>query len=103
MDLKDFSEQELQNELHSRKELRDKTAREERRERFALLLKHRDPLLDLVPHTRTSCSDQFPSNGLGSAGYGARCSRCALLELVESDSMDYDFGLQLDFSRVGTE
>jgi hypothetical protein len=33
-------------------------------------------------HYRTSCSDDDIVNGFNSSEYGARCTRCALLEVV---------------------
>ena len=37
-------------------------------------------------HGRTSCADEYPINGLDSADYGARCARCALLDIVQDYS-----------------
>ena len=34
-------------------------------------------------HDRTSCNDTRLCNGLDTASYGARCVRCALLQIID--------------------
>jgi len=98
--LKNVTDQELKEELARREQERCEQERRDRQERMRNLVQHRDALLPLIPHGRTSCSDDNIRNGLGSADYGARCSRCALLELTEFDAENYDFDLTLTFSPV---
>lgn len=97
MDLNRFTDQDLKAELQRREEARKIDEAQARRARIQLLVEHRDVLLKFVPHSRTSCSDEDPNNGLGSADYGARCERCALLTLCEGDHYHYDvqFGLHV--------
>jgi hypothetical protein len=90
MDLNRFTDQDLKAELQRREDDRKISETAARRFRFQLLVKHRDVLLEFVPHSRTSCSDADPCNGLGSADYGARCERCALLTLDEHDYLSHD-------------
>ena len=68
--------------------------------KFQLLVEHRDTLLLLVGgHDKTSCSDTDPCNGVGSAEYGARCQRCALLTVEVSDYDTYDFDVEFNFGK----
>ena len=100
MDLKKFTDQDLQAELQRREAARKNLEMEQRQDRFRLLVQHRDVLLKFVPHGRTSCSDENPCNGLGTAGYGARCDRCALLQLNEYDCVSYDVQVGLHVRTV---
>jgi dsDNA-binding SOS-regulon protein len=49
------------------------------------LRENKDVVLSLVKHSRSSCSDKNVSNGYGSAEYGARCSKCHLIEILDED------------------
>lgn len=97
MDLNQFTDQDLKDELQRREVARKSQEEMDREARFRLLVEHRDVLLKFVPHSRTSCSDEDPNNGLGSADYGARCERCALLTLDMTDYISHDvqFGLHV--------
>ena len=88
MDITQFSKQQLEQELARREEVAQQEALSLREQGFAMLLKHRAALLELIPHGRLSCSDAYPSNGLYSA-YGPRCARCGLLELDEYIQQNY--------------
>lgn len=101
--LESFSDQDLQAELARRQEQRAKALQDERQRRFELLVKHRDVMLEFIPHGRTSCTDKEPINGLGSSNHGARCLRCALLEVDVGDCLSYDFSLELNFRRLEAE
>ena len=103
MNLEAFSDQDLQAELARRQEQRAKSLQDKRQRRFELLVRHRAALLEFIPHGRTSCSDADPNNGLGSSNYGARCNRCALLQVDASDYLSYDFGLELYFRPLEAE
>lgn len=97
--LKQFTDQDLQAELERREETRKALEVQERQDRFRLLVQHRDVLLKFVPHGRTSCSDEDPCNGLGSADYGPRCARCALLTL-NYDYLHHDVQVTLTFATL---
>jgi hypothetical protein len=101
--LESFSDQDLQAELARRQEQRAKALQDERQRRFELLVRHRYALLEFIPHGRTSCSDEDPNNGLGRLNAGARCLRCALLEVDTGDCLSYDFSLELNFRRLEAE
>lgn len=100
MELNKFTDQDLKAELQRREEARKALEVQERQDRFRLLVQHRDVLLKFVPHGRTSCSDEDPCNGPGTAGYGARCDRCALLQLNEYDCESYDVQVGLHVRAV---
>lgn len=58
-------------------------------------------LLNLVKHDRTSCSDEYPSNGYGSASYGARCNKCFLIEILNGEHGGrFDFSIDLNIWEV---
>jgi hypothetical protein len=100
VNLSNLTDEELRSELLRReKERKDQEVRSQRA-RFATLVANREALLELIPHARTSCSDIKIINGIGSATHGARCSRCALLELNEFDFTNLDFELSLTFKRM---
>jgi len=46
------------------------------------LAKHKDVILSLLEHDRTSCSDDDPQNGLEIDG-PPRCAKCGLMDLLE--------------------
>jgi hypothetical protein len=97
--LQEFTDAELELELNRRRVEAKRLELERKKSVFRTLIQHRAILLELIPHARGSCSDKFVSNGFGSADYGARCSRCALLELVETDALEYDVKISLEFSK----
>jgi len=60
-----------------------------------------DALLALVPHGRTSCSDENPLNGMGTYSWGgARCDRCALLEIKEAGYWFEGFSMNLGLPPI---
>lgn len=105
----EMTDTELAAELERRKNVAELSAQAhaqaQRKEKFQLLLKHREALLALVPHSRTSCSDGNVSNSFTSATRHPRCPRCALLELNESpwSAENFDFDLHLSFYPLKTE
>ena len=103
MDITQFSKQQLEQELARREEAARQEALSLREQGFAMLLKHREALLELIPHGRSSCSDADPSNGLYSASYGPRCARCGLLELDEYSYERHDFTLTLNILEIKPE
>lgn len=98
--LAQFTNAELTAELERRAEEQRLIDLELRRREFRKLIQHREALLDLISHSRTSCSDERTINGFGSADSGARCARCALLELDELDADLYDVKLELTFTTL---
>ena len=68
---------------------------ENNRIRLDELRKNKDNILAMFEHDRTSCSDSNVSNGYGSASYGARCNKCHLIEILNSD---YDNEFSVDFN-----
>ena len=100
MDISKFSKEELERELKKREDEENRKIISEREVRFAKLLKYRDILLEFIPHSRTSCSDDNITNGLYSADYGPRCVRCGLLEFDEYSYERHDFDLGLNIIEV---
>lgn len=100
MDLAKVSDKELQDELKRRTEEARQTRRAERQQRLDWVLKNFNALLELVPHSRTSCSDDNIANGLHSAEYGPRCSRCGLLELRHWDADQFDVTVEINIAKV---
>ena len=95
--LSGFSKEDLERELARREEEEKQCIINQRREKFAAIIRNRESLLDLIGHSRTSCSDENVVNGLFS---GPRCVRCALLELDELTHLDYDFQLGISFYPI---
>jgi hypothetical protein len=59
-------------------------------------------LVDLLcpKHDRTSCSDDNINNGFDAGSHGLpRCSRCALLEIVESKYIPKDMVVNVCFHK----
>jgi hypothetical protein len=56
-------------------------------------------ILNLIDHSRTSCSDENPSNGYESDRGYARCTKCHLMEILDDheDGIN-DFLVSIDFS-----
>lgn len=73
----------LEAELKRRREEAARIEAETRYQAELLVVENIDALIYLTPHSRTSCSDENPINGIGSASYGARCNRCLLLGVKE--------------------
>lgn len=100
MDLKQYSEKEIKDELARREKMRQDEEAEQRRQRLAIILENREALLKIIPHSRTSCSDENPVNGLYSAEYGPRCVRCGLMELNEYDSQFHDITISVEIKKI---
>lgn len=84
--LKNASTADLKAELERREAAA--AALNARIEKNTLFLNHRDVLLQLMEHSRTSCSDANPINGNLNPGSGRtapRCYKCALINLSEFD------------------
>jgi len=61
-----------------------------------LLKEQKDLILSLIDHSRSSCSDDNVCNGYGSADYGARCTKCHLIELFDQEWNDGEFEVDFD-------
>lgn len=72
----------LKKEVQHRKDQALKEKRVANAAELKVIAKHKDALLELLEHDRTSCSDKDPQNGFDS-GKHPRCSKCALMELLE--------------------
>jgi len=59
------------------------------------LREQKDLILSLIDHSRTSCSDSNVCNGYDSADYGARCTKCHLIELFDQEWSDGEW--EIDF------
>ena len=60
-----------------------------------LLKEQKDLILSLIDHSRSSCSDDNVCNGYGSADYGARCTKCHLIEIFDQEWDDGEW--EIDF------
>lgn len=60
-------------------------------------------IIDLLEHSRTSCSDEHPSNGYyESEGY-ARCNKCHLIEIIEDHKNginDFQVSFDINISKI---
>lgn len=99
--LKNASIADLKAELERREAAVAEAALNARIEKNTLFLNHRDVLLQLMEHSRTSCSDANPINGNLNPGSGRtapRCYKCALINLSEFDvayvEMDLGFSVR---------
>ena len=103
-DLAKFTEKELTAELAKREKDRVNEELKIRTEKFMQLAVNKDALLDIVDHSRTSCSDAKVSNGFFTGEYGPRCTRCALLELRRSDASiyaeEFDVEVTVSFRKI---
>jgi hypothetical protein len=67
-----------------------------------ILREHKGLILNLIEHDRTSCSDENPSNGYGSASYGARCEKCHLIEILNEDyNNDFSVSFGVSIKKIG--
>lgn len=107
MDINKLSKQELVDlskkiELQQQKikEQELKKYKEEVKVKIEKLREHKDLLLGLVKHSRTSCSDNNVCNGYRSANYGARCPKCHLIEILNNEWLDGDFDVKIDVTII---
>ena len=62
------------------------------------LVENKDFVLSLVQHSRTSCSDSDPCNGIVESTGSYRCPRCALIEILNGcfkDEYAVDFDVTI--------
>lgn len=90
----------LQSLIENQKQKLHEEELQKRREAVAAkiveLRKHKDALLSLVSHSRTSCSDENPCNGYGTADYGARCMKCHLIKILNDEWNDEMFDVEFE-------
>ena len=108
MDISKMSAQELQ-ELSEQLEKQKQILKEEElnkrkniaKSKMEKLREQKDLILSLINHSRTSCSDSNICNGYGSADYGARCTKCHLIEIFDKEWDDG--GWEVDFDVTITK
>jgi hypothetical protein len=103
--LSELTDEELKAELQRRADTAKQAKKAARTAQVQLLIQHREALLALIPHGRTSCSEERPINGFSYSGQPRppRCARCALLELSEYHAETFDTDLTLNFYPVETK
>ena len=58
-------------------------------------------MLSFLQHSRSSCSDENPCNGLSYIAEEWRCEKCMLMEILRgSHGGRYDFRFDVDISKV---
>ena len=107
MDITKLSKKELddlQKEIDKQKQtIKDEEIRKRKeisKKKLDKLREHKDFLLEIIDHDRTSCSDDNVCNGYGSASYGARCSKCRLIEVLNDD---WDDEWEVDINVIITK
>ncbi len=101
--LKSASTAELKAELERRELEAAEAALATRLKKNQLVFEHRDVLLSLMQHGRTSCSDENPVNGSLDPGNGRtapRCYKCALLNLSEFELDDVELDVTVTVRSV---
>jgi len=108
MDITKMSVQELQElskQVEKQKELLKEKELNKRKDiakaKIGKLREQKDLILSLINHSRTSCSDSNICNGYGSADYGARCTKCHLIEIFDKEWDDG--GWEVDFDVTITK
>ena len=94
-ELQELSEQ-LEKEHQIRKEEKTNKLKDKAKVKIEKLREQKELVLSLINHGRTSCSDSNVCNGYGSADYGARCTKCHLIEIFDQEWLDGDF--EVDFN-----
>lgn len=111
----DIAERELYERLNEireeKEEIRQQKISEKRREiakKIRRIREHKDVILPLLKHSRTSCSDENHCNGYITDGY-ARCNKCWLIEILddewydENDGENIDFDIEFDIDFISVE
>lgn len=60
-------------------------------------------ILKYMKHSCSSCSDDNPCNGYGSAEYGAKCNKCFLVEIFNGEHggrFDFNLNVVIDDNEV---
>jgi len=86
-ELHDYTEDELKAEMKRRADEKEAKAKSERLAMCKLVLEHRDALVALMRHSRTSC--ERGGNACYHHEHGAaECNLCCLLDLYERDDIE---------------
>ena len=96
--LKQISLADLRAEVLRREQEEADAALAARVERNTKFFEHRDILLQLMEHGRTSCSDDNPINGDLNPGNGRtapRCYKCAIINLSEFELADVELDISV--------
>lgn len=96
LNLSTVTDDELKRELVRRKEQRYQLALEERTAQVYLWYDKIGALLNLIDHSKTTCSDANPMNIRS-------CSRCILLKFKNSGYWDSDYVLDISLRRSPIE
>ena len=93
---------EMDDEIKSLEEQALALKREKEAENIKYLREHRDVILGLLHHNRSSCSDENPINGYSSSAGYARCNKCHLIEILDGYYCDGDFevSFNVNISKV---
>lgn len=71
---------------------------------LALAIANSDDIMAMIPHDRTSCSDDDPSNAYPNRAGTYRCARCMLLAVLSASSPEvlsrFKLSMSLTFSAV---
>lgn len=80
-------------------ELQEK--RIEASKKIEFLREHRDLVLSLFEHERTSCSDEHRVNGYGYSAGRARCNKCFLMEILDGEwGDDWKIEFNIDITPI---
>jgi hypothetical protein len=96
-------QKEIASQLKELEMIEYKANLDKNKEELDKLRVNKEIILSLLEHSRTSCSDTNVSNGYSSASYGARCSKCHLIEILNSDYENefvVTFGISIDKIKI---
>jgi hypothetical protein len=89
--------------LNEEKERRKKTKLEIQRTKnlkIIKFLKKNPEFLELIEHSRTSCSDENPCNGsTGLSTSRIRCQKCLLLDILKHEDESYEIDFSIDIYK----
>ena len=78
--------------------------RQEAKKKIDKLRENKDVLLEVIEHTRTSCSDNNVCNGYGGNSYDtryARCTKCQLIDILNDDwSNSWEIDIEVSITRI---
>lgn len=103
-----IEEKELYEKLNKikteKEEIKQRKIKEKKKEvgkKLDCLREHKDFILSLIEHSRTSCSDDHPCNGYDyDRGY-ARCNKCYLIEILNGEwGNEIDVEFDVSFINV---
>ena len=98
MNIKELSDEELLQEVSRRKQELENEWKKRRLEKVKLFVEHKEVLLKLLTHDRTSCQNHDNDCYHREHG-GAECNKCCLEGLHESDD-NIDINLSLSLTKV---